>query len=62
MAVYRCLICGYQAEIDQVKKTMSIMLPPASPGQQYIFPRPGHSCELAKPVTEIDLNKLEKVG
>lgn len=57
MDKYRCPVCGYVAEIDQAAKVVKIHLPPAA----LSFPRPGHACELAKAVDQIDLAKLEKL-
>lgn len=57
MEKYKCLLCGCVAEIDQAAKVVRVHLPSTA----LSFPQPGHPCELAKAVNEIDLTKLEKL-
>lgn len=68
MARYRCGECGVEAEIDKENRTVvihyrpepslvAVSIPPAS------IHFPLHpDCELAKPVGEIDVSKLERVS
>jgi len=57
---YRCKVCGVEAEIDLSAKKIDVVLVTIKPE----FPSfPLHSdCELAKPIEQIDLTKLERVG
>lgn len=58
MSKYRCPICRVVADIDMLKRTRKIEV---NAMKVPVFPRPGHVCELAKGIDEIDLSKLEKV-
>lgn len=57
MSLYKCPDCQYVADIDTSKNKLSVTLPAGK------FQFPAHpGCELAKPLSAIDLTKLEKVG
>lgn len=59
MANYRCPTCRVVADIDKQKRTVRIKL--TGDRKNLTFPKPGHKCELAKGIDDIDLSKLEKV-
>ena len=55
MSIYRCPECKLVATIDGLK--IEVTLPP----KETSFPlHPG--CELGKPINDIDLSKLVRVG
>lgn len=66
--VYKCPTCGATAHINKETKEVVVHIPrfnppkpvPFKPGLTYTFPS-HFDCELSKPITDIDLKKLEKV-
>ena len=66
--LYKCPTCGATAHIDKKKREIVVHIPPFKPPRPEPFKAPvtmtfpSHfDCELAKPVDQIDLKKLEKV-
>ena len=57
---YRCRVCGVVADIDIQTRTVRISLTGAR--GDLSFPKPGHQCELAKGIDNIDFSKLEKLS
>ena len=53
---YKCRICGWVIEVEANK----VLLYPFVPSSKRVFPT--HTdCELAKPLSQIDFDKLEKL-
>lgn len=59
MPKYRCLECGRVADIDTAARTKRMEF--KGERKQGSFPRPGHTCELAKGIDHIDFSKLQRV-
>lgn len=57
MSIYKCPKCGYVAKIDTEHNKVEVTLPQ---GETRFPKHPG--CELAKPLSTIDLSKLQKVS
>lgn len=54
--IYRCPKCGAKAEVDKEKNELRLIV------ESNLFTFPRHAdCELAKPVSQINLDKLEKL-
>jgi len=65
---YKCPVCGATAHVDMKTKTLTLHVPPTLIDPKNLRPNtrisacfPSHfDCELAKPITMIDLSKLVK--
>jgi len=61
MTRYRCKKCKVEADIDKEKKEMKIVLPRSFTKGGFNFPS-HFDCEFMKKLSEIDLEKLERIG
>lgn len=61
MTRYRCKKCKVEADINKEKREMKVTLPPEFTKGGFSFP--SHvDCEFMKKLSEIDLEKLERIG